>query len=280
MIWVLLFVLAFCVSAFGQDLDKTLLVDEPGKAILRTFATCEYKLTLKEPKEKKIKVFVIQIGNSFFVGEHKGSIHNIFTANHLVKCDSTIGELEKNGVLEELDRKHEENLRQENLAGLTDGKLSKIVAYTYEGVAIYNIKVLYDLSDARDDSDWASFEGVLDDGISHNHFLLMNDKIFDEIFYKEGITKKVEARGFLWIDNYLYFRYKSAEIEAIHSNVFRINELLDQGLSGGPVSYFHEGKRYAVGIIASAPRQLLGRVLDMSWITIVKKSFLEKRNKK
>lgn len=277
---VLILWLILCSTAFGQNSNKALLVDELGKAILRTFATCEYKLILKEPKNKEVKITVTQIGNGYFVGEHNGSDHNIFTANHLIKCDSTISELEKSGVLGELDRNREEDLRSENLVGLKDEKLSKISAYTHEGVAVYDIRVWYNLPDAKDDADWASLKGTLGDDVFHNHFPLMDDKVFDEIFYKDGVKKRVETWGFLLLDNDWYFRYKDAEIESVLQNIFRINELLDQGLSGSPIAYFHEGTFYAIGVLASAPHQKPGRVLDMSWVTIIKKSFLEKRNKK
>ena len=48
MSWVLALILVFSFTAFGQNSNNVLLVDEPGKAVLRIFVNCEYKLVLKK----------------------------------------------------------------------------------------------------------------------------------------------------------------------------------------------------------------------------------------
>ena len=82
MSWVLALILVFSFTAFGQNSNNVLLVDEPGKAVLRIFVNCEYKLVLKSPKDKEIKININQIGNGFFTGSHSGSFDFVASAAH------------------------------------------------------------------------------------------------------------------------------------------------------------------------------------------------------
>ena len=276
---ILVIMLIFCSLALGQN-GKILVLDEPGKAVVRIVAICEYKLVLKEPKNKEVKIGISQLGDGFFVGDHSDIYDYIVTVDHIFKCDFTINSLERNGLLQELDRDRSEDLSPGNIMALKDGNVVNILVYTHDGISVDNIYTLFNSSFSKDSSDRVLLRGTLEKGVSHNHFPLMEDKVFDEIFYKNGIAKKIEVRGFLFMKNVWQFRYKDAEIEGVWEEFFKINELLDQGLSGSPTTYFHEGKLYAIGAVANAPSQESGRVFDMSNITIVKKSFLQKRNKK
>jgi hypothetical protein len=278
--WILTLLLIFYFPIFGQNEKKILVVDEPGKSVLKMFAFCQYTLVLKEPKDKEIKISITQLGDGYFAGEHNDNRDYIVTIDHLLRCNSTISDLEKSGILQEINRGRDEDLGAGNITALKDSKKTNISAYTHEGASVYDIGILYNSSFSKDDSDKALLRGTVDKEISHNHFPLMEDKVFDSVFYKNGITKEVEVRGFLFMKGGWQFRFKNAEIESLWPDVFRINELLDQGLSGSPAAYLHEGTLYAIGAVANAPSQESGRVFDMSHISIIKKSFLEKRNKK
>ncbi|MEK7503231.1 MAG: hypothetical protein AAB556_02175 [Patescibacteria group bacterium] len=273
---ILALVLIFYSLSFGQKAKNILNVDEPGKAILKTFAMCEYKLVLKDPKDKEIKIGVTQIGNSWFAGSHGEKFDYIVTVNHLIKCDSTIVELEQGGILDKYDKIHDEDLRITNVIGLKDGQLKNISAYTFEGIPVRDIKILFDSPVSGDDADKALLGGVVDENVFHNHFILMEDGVFDEIFYKNGIGKAVVVRGFFSLDGGWRFRYKTLEIESLWPEVFQASGFLNSSLSGNPVTYFHDDRLYAIGIAASVEKN----VPDMAYVTIVKKSFLEKRNKK
>lgn len=280
MLRILTIMLIFCSLALGQNEKNVLTVDKPGKSILRMFVVCEYKLVLKEPKDKEVKIAINQLGDAYFAGEHSDNHDYIVTVDHLLQCNSTISSLEKSGVLQDIDRGRDEDLSAGNITALKDGKIVKILAFTYEGASVYDIVILYNVSDSKSSSDKALLRGTLEKGVFHNHLPLMEDKVFDEIFYTDGITKEIEVRGFLFMKGGWQFRYKNAEIESLWPEVFRINELLDQGLSGSPTTFLHKGTLYAIGVVANKPVQEEGRVFDMSHITIIKKSFLEKRNKK
>ena len=259
-ILMLCIILNICI--FAQNPKDMLIVDETGKSILR--------------------IFVNQIGNGFFVEKHQIGYDFVISASHLFWCNSTIGKLSTNGILENIDRAHDEDLNIENVVALKDGKISSVSAYTYEGIRLSDVKILFNTSSPKllSDPDRALLSVAFVEDVSHTHIPLMEDKVFDEIFYKDGIGKEVVARGFLLYGDGWFLRYRNAKIEWIRPNIFQINELLDNGLSGGPLTYSLVEKIYAVGVTSHGPIQQNARNFDMSWATIIKKSFLEKRNKK
>ena len=279
---VLALMLIFCLIIYGQNEDKMLVLDEHGKAILRIFVTCEYKLVLKNPKDKEVKIFVNQIGNGFFTGEHKTNYDFLVSASHIFLCNSTIGELKFKGLLDDFDRNSKEDLNIENIVALKDGKISNTSAFTHEGIGLSDIQILFNASAPKflSDPDSALLRVTLPEDTSHTHLLLMDDKLFDGIFYKDGIGKDVVVRGFLLFGGGWFLRYKNAKVEWVRPEILQINEALDPGLSGGPLNFFHEGQMYAIGAVSRGAFQQEGRTFDMSWASIIKKSFLEKRNKK
>ncbi len=267
---------------FGQNLDKIIVVDNVGRSILRIFTDCEYKLVLKNPKDKEVKINIVMIGNGFFAGEH-GNRDIVVTADHLFLCRETVGELAANGVLSEIDRSNGEDLTPENIVAIKDGKIDNISGFNYEGGNVIDIKILFNTPPAKTitDPDRALLEVIVPDDVSHMHLPLMNDKDFDATFYKETIIgQEVVVRGYLLFGNGWFLRYRNALIEWIRPEIFQINEVLDHGLSGGPVIFLNNGKIYAIGVVSFGPQQEKARIFDMSWVTIVKKSFLDKRNKK
>lgn len=282
MIRVLTLILIFNFAALGQNSEKMFIIDETGKSILRIFVNCEYALVLKNPKDKEVNIFLNQMGNGYFAGEHGKDYDFVISASHLFLCNSTIGELELRGVLNELDKDHKEDISIENLLAIKYGKRKNILAYTHEGVSVGDIRVLFDAPSMKTlgDSDGALLRVKVLEGTEHIHLPLMEDKFFDEIFYKSGIGKDVVARGFLVFMGGWFLRYRNAVIEWVRAETFQINEILDPGLSGGPITFYYNGKIYAIGIISSGPIQVNVRVLDFSWATIVKKSFLDNKNKK
>lgn len=279
----LMFVLLFNIALAGQNAPNIIVVDEVGKSDLRIFTVCEYKLVLKNPKDKEVKIFVTMMGNGWFAGEHNDSEDFIVSASHLFSCNSTVGELSAKGVFGDIDRSNSEDLSVENIVAMKDGKINSISGYTHEGIAVLGIKILFNTMQLKtlNDPDKALLSVFVPEGTNHTHLSLFEDKIFDEIFYKESVIgKEVVARGFLLYSTGWFLRYRNALIEWIRLEIFQINELLDNGLSGGPVVSLHNGKWYAIGVISHGPMQQTMRNFDMSWITIVKKSFLNSRNKK
>lgn len=278
---ILALMLIFCCVSFGQN-NKTLFVDETGQAVLRIFVTCEYKLVLKNPKDKELTIHVDQKGNGFFADNHAIYYDFVVSANHLFVCNTSLGELVSREVLADIDKGSDEDLSIDNIVAIKDRKINKISAFTFEGFPVENISVVFNTSSPKvlNDPDKALLRVVVSKDFLHTHIPLMDDKTFDSIFYKSGIGKEVAARGFLLYNNAWFLRYKNALIEWLGSDIFQINELLDNGLSGSPVVYFYEEKIYAVGVVSHGPVQQTSRTFDMSWVTIVKKSFLEKRNKK
>lgn len=281
MFQILALILIFSVSAFGQTGNKMLIIDKESKALLRVFVTCQYKLVLKNPKDKEITISVDQRGNGYFAGEHKTNYDFVISVSHIFSCDSTLGELKASGILDDFDKTHDDDLSLENIVALKDGKISNISIFAYDGVPLSDIKILFTtpVSKLISDPDAALLKGVLPDDASHQHLPLMDDKIFDDIFYNDGIGKDVVVRGFVLFSGGWFVRYLDARVEWVMPNVIQINRSLHRGLSGSPLTYFHNGKIYAIGTISRGPAQL-DSGLDMSWITIIKKSFLEKRNKK
>lgn len=283
MVKILIYVLLFNTVVYAQNTKNMIILDESGRSILRIFTVCEYKVVLKSPVDKEVKINTTMIGNGFFVGEHSSFYELAVTANHMFLCNLTIGELSSRKVLEEIDREHDEDLSPGNIVAIKNGKISNIVAHLYGRGSVSNVRILYHTEQPKTlgDPDRALFRVDVPDGFSHVHLPLMEDKDFDKIFYREDIIgMEVITRGFLTFNDGWFLRYKNALIELVSQEVFQINELLDQGLSGGPVIYFHNNKAYAVGIISIGPTQQSNHVFDMSWITIIKKSFLDKRNKK
>ncbi|MEK7559823.1 MAG: hypothetical protein AAB522_00780 [Patescibacteria group bacterium] len=274
-------------EAYAQNTKNTIIFDETGKSILRIYTVCEYKVILKNPVDKEVKIYTTMIGNGFFAEDHSDFGDFVVSANHLFLCNATIGELVSRKVLEELDRSTKEDLSPENITVMKDGKINDILAYIYDGTLVSsinsNLKVLYhtDPPKTLSDPDAVLLKITVPKGVSHAHSSLMEDKNFDKIFYQESIIgKEVIARGFLTFSNGWFLRYRNALIEWIRPEIFQINELLDQGLSGGPVTYFDNKKTYAIGVISRGPAQQNNHVFDMSWITVIKKSFLDKRDKK
>lgn len=279
----LISVLLFNVIVFGQNAPNSIVVDEVGKSDLRIFVVCEYKLVLKTPKDKEVKIFITMMGNGWFAGEHNDSEDFVVSASHLFSCNSTVGELSAKGVLGDIDRSNNDDLSVENIVAMKNSKINNISAYIYDGTPISDIQILFNTSQLKtlNDPDKSLLMVSIPKGVVHTHLPLMEDKIFDEVFYKESVIgKEVVARGFLLYGGGWFLRYRNALIEWIRPEIFQINELLDNGLSGGPVVSLHNGKWYAIGVISHGPMQQTMRNFDMSWITIVKKSFLEKRNKK
>lgn len=273
----------FSSLALTQNTKNTITTDEAGRSILRLFTVCEYKIVLKNPKDKEIKISITMIGNGFFAGKHNGGEELIVTASHLFECNSSIGEIASSGILKNLDNAHKEDMSVENIVAMKDGKIVQLTAYTLDGIISHDVKILFNTPVPKiiSDPDSALLKVVFLQVINHSHFLLMDDKIFDEIFYKESIIgREVVAKGFLLFNNGWFLRYRNAKIEWTRQEIFQINEALDHGLSGGPILFEYEGKIYAVGIVSSGPAQQEFRVLDMSWISIVKNSFLNNRNKK
>lgn len=282
MIRVLTLILILNFAALGQNSDKMLIIDETGKSILRIFVSCEYALVLKNPKNKEVNIFLNQMGNGYFAGEHGRDYDFVISASHLFLCNSTIGELELRGVLNELDKDRKEDISIGNLLAIKYSKRKNILAYTYEGVSMDDIRILFDSSPTKilGDSDGTLLRVKVSEDAEHVHLPLMEDKFFDEVFYTDGIGRDIVARGFLVFGGGWFLRYRNAAIEWVRSQTFQINEILDPGLSGGPITFNYNGKIYAIGIISSGPIQVNMRVLDFSWATIVKKSFLESKNKK
>lgn len=283
MVKILISVLLFNAVVYAQNTKNMIILDEPGRSILRIFTACEYKILLKNPKDKEIKIFTTMIGNGFFSGEHSDFRDFVITANHLFLCNTTIGELTSRKVLEELDRTNDEDISPDNIIAIKNGKIHNISGYIYDGRPVSDIKILYNTEPSKtlDDPDRALLKVIVPEGATHAHLSLMENKFFDKTFYKENVIgKEVIARGFLSVNSSWFLRYRNALIEWIKPEVFQINELLDQGLSGGPVVYFDNEKIYAIGVISRGPIQQNNRTLDMSWITIVKKEFLDERNKK
>src|SRR3989344_7280235 len=270
---ILALLLIFCPAIYGQNTNKMLVFDEQGKAILRIFVACEYKLVLKNPKDKEVKVNIKQIGNGFFAGEHNTNYDFIISVSHIFLCNSTIGELKSRGILDDFDRNSEDDLSIENIVALKNGKISNISAFTYEGVGLSDLRILFNAPTPKlfSDPDDALLRGTLPDDAPHAHFSLMDDKLFDGIFYKDGIGKEVVARGFLLFSGGWFLRYRNAKIELIMPEILQINEALDPGLSGGPLIYMHEEQTYAIGTVARGAVQQENRILDMSWISIIKK---------
>lgn len=259
------------------------LIDEHGKSILRIFTVCEYKIVLKNPKDREVKISLSLMGNGYLVGVHSDSGDLVVTANHLFLCNSSVGDLASKGVLDKLDQANENDLSVDNVVALKDGKIGKIFAYTHDGSVVSDIKTIFNTPPLKllGDPDGALLRATIPDGIFHYHLPLMEDKIFDEIFFKESVIgKEVVARGFLLYNGVWFLRYRNALIEWTRPNIFQINELLDQGLSGGPILYLYEGRWYAIGVVSHGPTQQSARNFDMSWITIIKKSFLNNKNKK
>lgn len=280
---ILALILIFCFSILGQNTKKMIVMDDVGRSTLRMFTICEYKIVLKDPKDKEVKISLSLLGNGYFAGEHSDSTDFVITASHLFWCNSSVGDLVSKGILTELDKVHDEDLSVDNIVGLKDGKVGSVSGYTYDGGAILDIKILFDTPPPKffGDPDKALLRVTVPKDFPHSHLSLMEDKVFDEIFYKENVIgKEVVARGFLLYAGSWFLRYRNALIEWIRSDIFQINELLDHGLSGGPVVYWNNEKIYAIGVVSHGPIQQNTRNFDMSWISIIKKSFLEKRNKK
>lgn len=267
--------------ALGQSISKTPIVDEESKAILRVFVACKYKLVLKDPKDKEIVIFVNQIGNGFFADKHYSDYDFIISASHIFLCDSTIGELKASGILDDYDKNHEEDMSLENIIALKDGKVNDISIYTYDSIPLSDIKILFNTSAPKllSDPDAALLKGILPEDVVHYHLPLMDDKLFDNIFYNDGIGKDVIARGFMLFSGGWFIRFLNAKIEWVMSDILQINRSLHRGLSGGSLIYKYNEVSYAIGSISRGPTQTDGS-FDMAWITITKKSFLERRNKK
>jgi len=280
-----IFILMFLFSAaiLAQNTKNMVVVDDAGRSILRMLVVCEYKLVLKDPKDKEVKITLSVMGNGFFAGDHLDFSDFVVTASHLFECNSSIGELVSKGILNQIDQTREEDLSVDNIVALKDGKVENIRGYTFAGDPVLDIQILFNAPSPKmlNDPDKALLRVSAPSGIIHSHFPLMDDKVFDEIFFKENIIgKEVVVRGFLLYNGGWFLRYRNALIEWTRSEVFQINELLDHGLSGSPVLYLHEGKTYSIGVVSHGPFQQSSRNFDMSWITIVKKNFLNSKNKK
>lgn len=262
--------------------QKGMFFDSETESIVRIFVNCSYSILLKFPQNKEIKIGVTQMGNGFFAGEHKGEDELIVTASHILWCNSTVGDLEKNGIFHDYQKNSKENISLENIIGLKDSKISSILGYTFDGGGLQNIQVIYISPGPHktDEPDRALLKARVDASIPHTHISLMDDKVFEEIFYKDGIKKSVYVRGFLNFLGNWFVRYKDAKIEWVGESTFQINEHLDKGLSGSPVLFNNNGTLYALGVVSSTPLEETGRFYNWSWIAITKKSFLDAKQKK
>ena len=170
----------------------------------------------------------------------------------------------------------------DNIVALKEGRVGSILAFTFDGASVSKISIVFITPAPKilSDPDRALLTVTVPEDVIHNHIDLMDDKIFDGVFYKSGIGKEVIARGFLLYNGGWFLRYRNALIEWLRADIFQVNEILDNGLSGSPVVYFYEGKMYAIGVVSHGPIQQSARTFDMSWITILKKSFLDSKEKK
>ena len=277
-----LILLCFLCADLLADPQKSMMIDGESEALVRIFVNCSYTILLKSPENKEIKIAVTQMGNGFFAGEHRGDTEFIVSAGHPFLCNSTIGNLDKNGIFQEYQKNSKESVNMQNIVGLKDSKVSSILAYTFDGGPLTEIKTIYvsPMSDKLSEPDRALIRARIDESFPHTHVPLLDDKVFDEIFYKDGIKKSVYVRGFLSFLGSWFVRYKDAEIEWIGENTIQVNEHMDAGLSGSPLRFNYNNIVYAIGVVSSTPIEQTGRFFDWSWVSIVKKSFLDTKEKK
>ncbi len=287
----IVFLAFFCFAAGYAEAapQKGIFIDKEAEALVRIFVNCNYSILLKSPANKEIKISVTKMGNGFFSGEEKidesllyGEGEAVVTASHILLCDSTVGDLDKSGIFSEYQKNSKDNISVENIAGFKDSKLVSTSAFTANGRNLSDIQEIF-ISPAPhmlNDPDRALLKVRVDPSIPHSHIPLMDDKVFDEIFLKDGIKKSVYLRGFISFIGGWFVRYKDAEIEWVGENTIQINEHLDKGLSGSPLLFNYNGKTYALGVLSSTPLEQTGRFYDWSWISITKKSFLNSKQKK
>jgi|SRR3989344_965882 len=278
---VILIVFSFSFVVFA-GFQKQIVFDDEAPSLVRIFVGCDYSVLLKEPKDKEVKIMVQQMGNGFFAGDHKDGNEFIVTAAHLLWCNSTIGELEENGIFKEYDKSLSEDITIQNIIALKNKPVSRIFSYTTSDVQLTDIKQVFvsPVTNSLAEPDKALLKAILPEGALHKHFPLLEDKIFDDVILRNGIKKPVYVRGFLYFSTGWFLRFKDAEIEWVTENTFQINELLDRGISGSPVIYVYEGIPYAIGVASRSPLEVLGRSYDWSWSTTIKKSFLNIKKQK